>query len=96
VVFTKPGSWLSIAFERAVGGRTLVFRALDDGMGLEDTETKSRWDITGRAVSGPLAGQTLRFVSSGIEKWYAWAAGNPDTEVYDLPGPTAPGGIERS
>jgi hypothetical protein len=96
VVFTKPGSWLSIAFERAVGGRTLVFRALDEGMGLEDTETKSRWDITGRAISGPLAGQSLRFVPSGIEKWYAWAAGNPDTEVYERPGPTSPGGIERS
>ncbi|HSE96178.1 MAG TPA: DUF3179 domain-containing (seleno)protein [Methylomirabilota bacterium] len=83
VVFTKPGSWLSVAFERTVGGRPLAFRGLGDGMRFADTETGSWWDITGHAVSGPLAGQALRFVPSGIEKWYAWAASHPDTEVYE-------------
>jgi hypothetical protein len=87
VVFTKPDSWLSIAFERAVDGRRLTFQGLGDGTGLTDRETGSQWDITGRAIGGPLAGRALRFVPSGIEKWFAWAAAHPDTEVYERSAP---------
>ncbi|HLJ97649.1 MAG TPA: DUF3179 domain-containing (seleno)protein, partial [Gemmataceae bacterium] len=47
-----------------------------------DTETGSRWDIAGRAVSGELKGWTLTWLDSTQVKWYAWAAEYPETTVY--------------
>jgi hypothetical protein len=46
-----------------------------------DKETGSRWSIIGRAVSGPRKGQTLRWLPGVMVKWYAWAAGYPETSV---------------
>ena len=46
-----------------------------------DRETGSRWTITGRAVSGPRKGQTLRWLPGVAVKWYAWAAEHPGTEL---------------
>jgi hypothetical protein len=46
-----------------------------------DRETGSRWSITGRAVSGPRKGQTLRWLPGVTVKWYAWAAEYPETSV---------------
>ncbi|MBA2349906.1 MAG: DUF3179 domain-containing protein, partial [Solirubrobacterales bacterium] len=48
----------AIVFERELDGRTLTFRALGDGR-FGDRQTGSTWDITGRAVSGKLAGERL-------------------------------------
>ena len=46
-----------------------------------DKETKSRWDIAGRAVEGKLKGWTLDWVDSVQVKWFAWAAEYPRTSV---------------
>jgi len=82
VVFAKSGSWLAVAFERMLEGRALTFRPTADGLGFEDAGTGSRFDITGKAVEGPLAGRQLRYVLSGLEKWCAWAASHPETEIH--------------
>ena len=46
-----------------------------------DRETGSRWSITGRAVSGPRKGQTLRWLPGVMVKWYAWSAEYPKTSL---------------
>ena len=81
VIFTRPGSWMSMAFLRRLDGQVLRFAPTADGP-IADVETGTRWDVSGRAVAGPLAGQRLEFVPSGIEKWYAWVAYHPRTEIY--------------
>ena len=49
------------AFERNVGGGAAEFYGLKDSetLTLMDAETGSRWDFSGKAVWGPLAGTTL-------------------------------------
>jgi len=51
-----------------------------------DRETGSRWSITGRAVSGPRKGQTLRWLPGVMVKWYAWTAAYPGTSLEDRAG----------
>jgi len=35
------------------------------------------------AVSGPLAGTQLVYLSSGIDEWYTFAACHPDAENFE-------------
>lgn len=70
------------AFSRQLNGQTLNFQ-LVDGV-LTDAETGSQWDLLGRAVRGPLRGQQLSPVDSGVYFAFAWLAFNPDTEIYGL------------
>ncbi|MGE0135034.1 MAG: DUF3179 domain-containing protein [Dehalococcoidia bacterium] len=69
-----------VVFDRSFGGRDLTFRA--DGDLFRDDETGTRWDIAGRAVSGPLAGSQLESVAHGNHFWFAWAVFRPETRVY--------------
>jgi hypothetical protein len=70
-------------FTPAAEGRTLTFEATDDGF--VDLETGSRWDVTGRARSGPLEGTLLESVAHDNTLWFAWAAFRPETEVRGAP-----------
>jgi hypothetical protein len=70
----------AVAFSRSLEGRVLTFEA--SGEHAVDRETRSRWDITGRAVSGPLAGRQLTPVVHGNHFWFAWAVFQPDSRVY--------------
>ena len=47
-----------------------------------DRETGSRWDIAGRAITGTLKGQTLRWLPGVQCRWFAWAAEYPETEIF--------------
>lgn len=47
-----------------------------------DKETFSHWTIEGRAVEGPLKGQSLVWLPGVQCKWFAWAAEFPHTEVF--------------
>jgi hypothetical protein len=50
-----------------------------------DAETRSSWDaLTGRALSGPLAGRSLTAVPATTGFWHAWKAHHPDTLVKGL------------
>ena len=44
-------------FGRVVDGQALTFERTEDATRFRDRETGSSWDITGRAVDGPLAGR---------------------------------------
>lgn len=68
-------------FDPVVDGRALRFEA--DGDAFVDDVTSSRWDVTGLAVAGTLAGTRLTPVPHDATLWFAWAAFRPDTEVRD-------------
>lgn len=85
VIFTLPCSWVSIAFFRSIDGHKLTFKANEQSV-ISDINTQSCWDITGKATSGKLSGKSLRFAPSGLEKWFAWSAYHPDTEIYQAKG----------
>ena len=94
VVFWKQGTASAldqpeIAASRLVGSATaydprsgglLHFEA--DPQGFLDRETRSRWDVFGRAVSGPLRGAQLKALPAVDHFWFSWAAFFPDTEIY--------------
>nr|MBA2347036.1 DUF3179 domain-containing protein [Solirubrobacterales bacterium] len=61
---------------------TLTFRALGDGR-FGDRQTGSTWDITGRAVSGKLAGERLERLEQDQSLWFAVAAFLPDAKVLE-------------
>jgi hypothetical protein len=73
-------------FVPEVDGRRLTFSrsGARDGP-ITDAETGSTWSITGRATAGPLAGTQLEPVVHGDHFWFAWAAFEPDTEVWSGP-----------
>ena len=68
------------AFARTVDGKMLTFTS--NGSNFVDTQTGTVWDPLGLALSGPLAGKTLKPVQSVNAFWFAWVAFRPDTRVY--------------
>ena len=75
-------------FLREVDGQVLTFSR--DGEGedapIVDAETGSTWDITGRAIAGPLEGSRLQPVAHGDHFWFAWAAFVPHTDIWTTEG----------
>jgi len=67
------------AFDRRIGGRTLEFRSGDGGY--VDRQTGSKWDITGRAIDGPLKGERLRPLRHDQQFWFALAAFLPEAKI---------------
>lgn len=67
-------------FDATVNGQTLTFR--QDGNGIVDQETGTRWNIFGQGVSGSLQGTQLTPIVHGDHFWFSWAAFKPKTIVY--------------
>lgn len=82
VVLARPGTWMAVAYGRRVDDRVLTFKAGKGGM--VDDETGSFWNMDGLAVSGPMHGRKLKYVFSGVEEYFLWAAFNPQTEVFGV------------
>ena len=95
VVFFSPGTTSALdgsdiaasrdvgatgVYDRRLGDQTLTFR-LDSGAFI-DEETGSTWNVLGRAVDGPLTGETLTPIVHGNHFWFAWAAFQPETRVW--------------
>ena len=74
------------AFDRRVEGRALEFFAKPDArpLRLVDSEGGSKWDFTGAAVSGPLAGKRLAKVAVLNDYWFDWKLYHPETGLYTL------------
>jgi hypothetical protein len=68
------------AFGRRLGGRTLDFRPAGIGV-MSDVQTGSSWDITGRAIAGPLRGAQLRRLQDLNAFWFAVAAFLPHARL---------------
>src|SRR5258708_26919433 len=80
----------TIAGGRDVGSATVYVRTLGnlhltftfEGTNFVDKETGSVWDLLGRATSGQLVGKTLTPAVAVNSFWFAWAAYQPKTRVY--------------
>jgi hypothetical protein len=80
-------------FSAIVDGETLSFtRDGGEDAPITDTQTGSTWDITGRAIDGPLTGTSLEPVNHGDHFWFAWAAFVPDTGIWTTDGIISLGG----
>ena len=83
--------WNSIAqsariYHARVNGRSLTFEVVDGRR--QDVETGSVWNFGGEAVAGPLDGERLEPHPQAYHAfWFAWAAFQPDTEVWVPPIP---------
>lgn len=71
-------------FDRRVDGRTLELFLEPDSAPpvLVDSETGSRWDFSGAATSGPLAGKRLSQVQFLKDFWFDWVQYNPTTSIF--------------
>ena len=67
-------------FDRRLGDRVLTLEWRNDG--LRDIETGTTWDLAGRGVAGPLAGERLRAVPHGNHFWFGWVVFRPETRVW--------------
>ena len=83
VVF-DAASKMALPFDRRVQGQTLTFDAQSSGFPFElrDRETQTVWDLTGRAVSGPLSASSLKPLATYSAMWFAWASFYRGTDVY--------------
>lgn len=68
------------AYNRQIDGQTLHFLFQDKK--IIDQETRSLWNIFGKAISGPMAGKQLRSVDGGVHFAFAWLAFQPDSIIY--------------
>ncbi|MHC4624005.1 MAG: DUF3179 domain-containing (seleno)protein, partial [Planctomycetota bacterium] len=67
-------------FDRNVDGQLLSFH-YDEGK-FHDDQTNSVWDITGRAVEGPLKGKQLSPIAHGDYFAFVWLVFKPETQIY--------------
>jgi hypothetical protein len=68
------------AYIPRAAGRRLTFSVTADG--IVDDRTGSRWDLSGLAGSGPLAGARRRPAVAIDSFWFDWAAFHPNTGIY--------------
>jgi hypothetical protein len=66
-------------FDPRVGRRTLRFTATPEGTFRD--QTGSTWDLSGRALRGPLRGERLRALRHDEQFWFALAAFVPHAEL---------------
>ena len=70
-----------IGFDRTVNGQVLTFTSVGVDV-FEDQETGTTWDLLGKSINGPLAGEALVPLIQTNEFWFAWAAFNVGSPVF--------------
>jgi len=69
-------------FRRVVGDQELHFKLVPESDRATDSETGGEWDlVSGRALTGPLAGRRLEAVQTVTSYWFAWIKFNPGSEL---------------
>ena len=82
LVFFSADTGTGVVYERTVNGKVLTFE-FGDGSTLVDDLTGTTWDgLTGAAIEGELAGETLTRVKSTSSFWFGWKDFYPDTAVF--------------
>ena len=76
----------AVAFDRSVEGRSLSFAveaAVQGDLLVADAGTGTIWSgLTGRALSGPLAGTEPRQLPATYAFWFAWSDFYTQTELF--------------
>jgi hypothetical protein len=80
-------SQTSLPYSRVVDGRTLTFFEVESAGDLpvefRDVETRTTWDLLGRAVDGPLQGKQLEQLPAYNSMWFAWDTYWPESSVWE-------------
>jgi len=82
LVASGYGNDLIQVFDRRVGELTLTFIGESENT-FADHQTKSKWNLQGQCLAGPLKGQSLKLIPHYSKMfWYVWADYHPGAEVY--------------
>ena len=82
LVLFRTGPESASVFRRSLNRQTLTFEASADGT-ITDEETGTEWDpLTGKALSGALAGSRLMPIDAITSFWFGWFDFFPETAVY--------------
>jgi hypothetical protein len=89
VVFDRDAA-TGVAFDRAVGGRALIFDLAPDApeglLAIRDRETGTLWSgLTGEAIEGALAGAQLEQLTFTQVFWFTWTDFFPDASLWGCP-----------
>ena len=83
VVVYDDDAQMGLAYSRIFEGNSLEFHVYGtNGLKFSDKNTQSIWNRNMTALSGPLTGISLEYITSFISEWYGWSAYHPDTELY--------------
>ncbi len=92
VIFWQPGA-VSLFTQSIETGSAAMYQAVTaEGMELTfvsndniitDEQTKSTWNVFGRAIEGELQDSQLDLLLSYPHFWFAWAAFRPNTVIWD-------------
>jgi hypothetical protein len=80
VIFSQADGPSGTAYLPKIDGRTLTF-TFEDGR-IQDRETGSEWNLSGRAIDGELAGAQLEPLPARATFWFSLVANFPEIEVY--------------
>ncbi len=71
-------------FDRRIDGKSYDFflRPNQATLNLFDSQTGSKWDFSGTAISGVMKGKTLRHIPALKDFWFDWKIYHPLTKVY--------------
>lgn len=87
LVLFEPRSQTALAFSRQLGDRVLTFEPGADSDTFRDVETGSEWLLlTGAALSGPLAGESLVRIPGTSSFWFGWKDFYPQTHLWSVEG----------
>ncbi len=82
VVGHPDDNYMAAYHRRMPDGTVLVFSWVEsDGPVIAEDQEGNRWDIFGRAVSGPRAGEQLSEAPAFMGFWFSWVAFYPDLEL---------------
>ncbi|MCA1689096.1 MAG: DUF3179 domain-containing protein, partial [Actinobacteria bacterium] len=81
ITYVHVGGYASLAL---LEQDTLAFRAASAGA-MTDVQTHSLWDVTGRAVDGPLRGTQLHQLRDVQAFWFAVVAFLPHAQIVTSP-----------
>jgi hypothetical protein len=76
-----PQTGSAAVFDARSHGHVLHFARAGPDL-LRDRETGTRWDLSGRAIAGPLAGARLTPLRYVDTYWFAWVALHPGATVW--------------
>ncbi len=81
----SDGRNFAVAYNRDLDGEMLSLRVVPNTLPVMMEDQKgNRWDLSGKAISGPNRGDQLQNVNYGMGFWFAFAALYPELQLHQL------------